>query len=184
MKITVKELALISLFVALTAIGAFLKIPFSFIPNTLQIFFVALAGVLLGSMKGMLSQAAYLLIGLVGVPIFAMGGGPTYVLQPSFGFLLGFVLGAFVIGKIVENLKTITFWKLFGAIAAGLVAIYLLGLPYLYGIYNFYLGKSLSLWMTLYNGFVIFIGGDLVSALIAALLGVKLIPILKKSRLL
>ncbi len=82
-----KDLVLIALFAALTAIGGFLNIPTPTVPFSLQFLFCAYAGVLLGWKKGMISQALYLAVGLSGLPVFAKGGGIGYVLQPSFGFL-------------------------------------------------------------------------------------------------
>ena len=83
-------LVLTALFAALTAVGAFFKIPFALAAISLQFLFTAMAGILLGAGYGALSQLVYVLIGLVGVPIFALGGGFSYVLQPTFGFLLGY----------------------------------------------------------------------------------------------
>ena len=76
----VKDLILTALFAALTAIGAFLGFKFVLASITLQFLFTAMAGVLLGRRYGALSQAVYVLLGLVGVPIFAQGGGflPLY----------------------------------------------------------------------------------------------------------
>ena len=87
-------LVLTALFAALTAIGAFFKIPFALAAISLQFLFTAMAGILLGAGYGALSQGVYVLIGLVGVPIFALGGGFSYVLQPTFGFLLGLIPSA------------------------------------------------------------------------------------------
>ena len=87
MKNKVNDLVMISLFAALTAVGAFIKIPIPHVPLTLQTLMVMFAGLILGSRRGALSQLLYLVIGLLGIPIFAQGGGPGYVLQPSFGFL-------------------------------------------------------------------------------------------------
>lgn len=96
-------------FAALIAVGAFIKIdiplPMYTMHFTLQWFFVLMAGFLLGAKLASLSVIVYLCIGLVGVPVFAAGGGPTYILRPGFGFLLGFVLAAFLIGAITEKLK-------------------------------------------------------------------------------
>ena len=93
-----KDVALCGLFAALVAVGAFIKVV---IPTgadtmnfTLQWFFVMLAAFLLGSRRAFTSVGVYLLIGLAGVPIFARGGGPAYLLRPTFGFLLGFLLAA------------------------------------------------------------------------------------------
>ena len=70
-----RNLVLTALFAALTAIGAFIRIPFAFSSITLQFFFTAMAGVLLGARCGAASQAVYVLLGLVGLPIFTGGGG-------------------------------------------------------------------------------------------------------------
>ena len=70
-----RSLILTALFAALTAVGAFLKIPFPLSAITLQFFFTAMAGTLLGKKYGALSQAVYVLLGQVGVPNFALGGG-------------------------------------------------------------------------------------------------------------
>ena len=125
-----KQLVLTALFAALTAIGAFLKIqiPVEGIPAiTLQFFFTAMAGVLLGAKYGAISQAVYVLLGLVGLPIFTMGGGFSYVLQPSFGFLLGLIPSAWVIGILCKNAKS--FWPMALGILAGLAVLYLIGTP-------------------------------------------------------
>ena len=87
----VQKMVLTALFVALTAVGAFLKIPAGAVPFTLQILFTFLAGILLGPGWGALSQLIYVLLGLAGVPLFTGGGGLGYVLQPTFGFLLGLI---------------------------------------------------------------------------------------------
>ena len=60
---------------AVTAVGAYLKIPLPMLPVTLQMTFVGLAGFWLGPWHGAASQLTYLCVGLVGVPVFAKGGG-------------------------------------------------------------------------------------------------------------
>jgi biotin transport system substrate-specific component len=74
------SLAYIALFAALTAIGAFIKIPLPYVPFTLQVLFVFFAGSLLGSERGMQSQLVYVGIGLAGFPVFTQGGGIGYFL--------------------------------------------------------------------------------------------------------
>ncbi|MBS3969060.1 MAG: biotin transporter BioY, partial [Clostridia bacterium] len=80
----VYKITLVAMFASLTAVGAFIKIPIPYLPITLQVFFVFLAGILLGPRLGALSQIVYLTLGLVGLPIFAEGGGLGYVFHPSF----------------------------------------------------------------------------------------------------
>lgn len=180
MKIKARDMAQIALFAALTAIGAFLKIPVPYVPFTMQVFFVALSGVLLGAKKGALSQAVYVLTGLIGIPIFTQGGGISYVLKPTFGYLLGFILGAYLIGHLTEKLKEKNVVGIFLCILAGLAVIYFIGVAYLYVINHFYVGNGMTLWIAILHGFLLCIGGDLVSSVVASLLSVKLLPIIKK----
>ena len=154
-----RSLILTALFAALTAVGAFLKIPFPLSAITLQFFFTAMAGTLLGKKYGALSQAVYVLLGLVGVPIFALGGGFSYVFQPTFGFLLGLIPSAWVIGSLAR--RPLTFWRSVTAMLAGLAVLYAIGVPYMALIANAYLGKALTFWQVLKNGMLIYLPGDM-----------------------
>ena len=95
-----QDAAVCGLFAALIAVGAFMKIVIPVGADTmnftLQWLFVLLAGLLLGSRRAFRSVAVYLITGLIGFPIFARGGGPAYLLRPTFGFLLGFALAAWL----------------------------------------------------------------------------------------
>ena len=179
--LTTRELILVSLFAALTAIGSFIKIPIPYVPFTLQFLFCVFSGLLLGSKLGSISQIIYIGAGLLGFPIFTQGGGISYIFNPTFGYLLGFIVAAYVIGKIIENIKSITFIKCFFTVLAGLFFVYLLGVIYLYGIYNLYLGHSVSLYWAFFYGFVIFILKDLTLCIIISLAAIKIIPVLRKS---
>ena len=134
MRTNTRMLILAALFSALTAIGAFLKFPLGAMSVTLQFLFTAMAGVLLGARWGALSQAAYVVLGLVGLPIFTMGGGLGYVFQPSFGFLLGLIPSAWVMGKLTEGEAKLP--RVVLACLVGLGVLYLVGLPYMYLILN------------------------------------------------
>ena len=89
---------LTALFTALTAVGAFIKIPVGPTPISAQLLFIALAGMILGPYWGALSQVLYVALGLAGLPIFTGGGGISYIYSPSFGFLLGFIFVPVIIG--------------------------------------------------------------------------------------
>lgn len=140
-KYSVLDWVLIGLFAALTGIGAYLRIYITpELPITLQTLIVVMAGLLLGPWKGLLSQIIYLLLGLIGLPVFAQGiGGPAYIVQPSFGFILGFILGACLAGLVEKWMKK---WPMalrtVLAGLAGMIGVYALGLPYLYFIKSFY----------------------------------------------
>lgn len=168
-----------ALFAALTAIGAFIKIPLPPVPVSLQTFFVILSGLLLGARYGALSQILYLFIGLIGVPVFVEGGGILYVLKPTFGYLIGFIFCAFAIGKILHhnekalslpralyNLKKASASRIAVACSAGLFLLYLPGVFYLYLISRFYLENGLSFKQAALSGFVYFIIWDIVKIIL------------------
>ena len=64
---------------------------------------------LLGAKRGGLSTLVYVLIGLVGLPIFTEGGGPQYILKPTFGYLLAFIITAYLVGYFREKMGTGSF---------------------------------------------------------------------------
>ena len=176
---TLYKMLLTALFAALTAIGAFLKIPAGAISFTLQVFFTCMAGVLLGPYWGALSQFLYVALGLIGLPIFTEGGGLMYVAVPTFGFLLGLIPMAFVVGLLSRKGLSRLPWlwlRLTAACVVGLAVLYLVGLPYLY----FTLGGAWSVSKTLVSGCLIFLPFDALKIVCVVLLGTKLLPILRR----
>jgi biotin transport system substrate-specific component len=183
MKLKTRDMILVALFAALTAIGAFIRIPIPYVPFTLQYFFCAFSGILLGSKLGAMSQALYVAIGLSGVPVFTNGGGLSYIFQPTFGYLIGFIVGAYVIGKLTEKIKNTNFIKSYISILSGMFFVYLFGLIHLYIIFNFYLLKPKSISWVFFYGCLTVIGGDLVLSAFIAMLSSKILPILRRSSL-
>jgi len=173
-----KRLLILSgLFTALMVLGARIKIPLTFIPITLQPFFVLLSGILLGPVYGAASQLAYLFLGLIGFPVFSNGGGLAYILQPSFGYLLGFPLASFIAGMIVHRgfslskvLPSVSVTRLIFANLAALLVIFIPGVLYLWFNLNFIVDKSLSFNGALYGGFLVFLPGDVIKMIGAILL--------------
>lgn len=172
---SLRQMTLTAVFAALTAIGAFLRIPVGFTSFTLQLFFSCMAGLLLGPAWGAASQALYVLLGLAGVPIFTEGGGLMYLAKPTFGFLLGLIPMAFFVGLAASRLRLPLFPRLLLAGLIGLVVLYAVALPYLY----LSLGGAWSIGKTLVSGCLIFLPFDLCKLLCAALLGTKLLPRLR-----
>ena len=128
------------MFAALMMIGANITsfVPFLMVggvPITLQTFFAILSGLLLGSRLGALSMTVYMLIGLAGAPVFAkFSGGFGQILSPTFGFILTFILIAYVAGRIIERKRTLPTF-----ITAALVATtinYVLGTTWMYFAYK------------------------------------------------
>lgn len=178
-----KNMILCAMFVALIAMGAFIKIPVPVVPFTLQYLFTMLAGLLLGGKKGCLAVGIYILLGLIGLPIFAQGGGIGYIFQPSFGYIIGFAVGAFVTGVIANQKNRPSFLRLLAADFAGLLIVYLLGMVYYYLISAFYLGNPIGLWPLFLYCFILAVPGDIILCIMGAFLGERLIPIIKEGKL-
>ena len=162
-----------ALLAALTAVGAHLRIPFPYVPVTLQAAFVCLSGLLLGPWRGSASQVVYIAAGLIGFPVFARGGGLHYVLEPSFGYLLGFIAGAGVCG-IVAGPAAGLFRSLLAA-WSGMLTIYAIGVLVLYLNLRFVAGADPGLTHTLQIGLAP-LPKDLLVGLLAAWVSVRLRP--------
>ena len=175
-----RKIAYCGLFIALIIVGAFIKIPIPVVPFTLQFLFTMLAGLLLGSRLGALSVFIYMILGLLGVPIFAEGGGLGYLLKPSFGYIIGFVLGSFLTGYIVEHLKTRKYYMVLVANFAGLMVVYLVGMAYYYIISNYVIDMPIGIWPLILYCFLLAVPGDIALCFVGAGLAMKLIPIINK----
>lgn len=164
----VRQLLLCSLFAALCAVGAFIKIPLAWLPITLQTFFSTLAGLLLGKKWGTLPVAVYLAMGLIGFPVFTQGGGIMYVLKPSFGFLLALLPATYLTGALAQVWPKTVCHAFFSSLAGALM-VYLVGLPYFYAITTLYLGQSLTIWPLLCACFFPTLPGDVLKCVVCAL---------------
>ena len=162
-----RSMTLAALFAALTALGAFLQIPLGFTSITLQFLFTALAGILLGPKWGAISQGVYVALGLVGLPIFTQGGGLGYVLKPSFGFLLGLIPCAALVGWLAGDRGEPK--RVIPACLAGLAVLYLVGVPYMGVVLNLYLGKGLSVGELVRMGMLVYLPGDMVKVAVVGL---------------
>ena len=161
------QLVLAGLFTALTAVGAFIKVPFPLVPLTLQSFFTVLAGVILFPQYALLSQVTYLVLGLAGLPVFANGGGLGYLFQPTFGYLLSLPLAAFVVSFLLKKSpKTKSVIKIFIASLTGLLLILFLGSVWLYFSLKFTVGSGVAFFPTVKTGALVFLPGTLVKAIL------------------
>ncbi len=164
-----KHMVYASMFGALTAVGSFMVIPLQPVPITLQSMFTSLAGILLGAYAAAWSQIIYVLLGVIGLPVFAGGkAGLGTLLGPTGGYLLGFVAAACLIGKLADARREAGLAWLLLAVAAGDAVIYLLGTLQLV------LVADLSWLEAVMAGVVPFIPGDLIKLVAAAWLGLKL----------
>ncbi|HIR29031.1 MAG TPA: biotin transporter BioY [Candidatus Choladousia intestinigallinarum] len=172
-----RSLILCAFFVALIIAGAFIKIPVPVVPFTLQFLFTMLAGLLLGGRLGAVSVCVYIILGLMGLPVFAEGGGLFYIFKPSFGYIIGFAVAAFVTGTIANRKANPSYKRLLAANFIGLAIVYLFGMVYYYLISDLYLGTPIGLWPLFLYCFILAVPGDILLCVLGAVLGKRLIPV-------
>lgn len=178
-----KNLILTAFFTSLIIIGTFIKIPIPVLPFTLQYLFTMLAGLLLGGKRGSLSVCIYIIMGLIGFPVFTEGGGMGYIFRPTFGYIIGFAIATYITGTIANKVPKPTYKRLLLANFIGLTIVYLLGMSYYYLICNFYLNTPIGIWSLFLYCFLLAIPGDIALCILAAILGQRLIPIFNQERI-
>lgn len=169
-----RVLAYTALFTALIAIGAFIQIPIPVVPFTLQLLFTTLAGLVMGARRGAGAVALYVALGLCGVPVFTAGGGPAYIFQPTFGYLVGFIVGAWVAGRLAGPSLSWSWLRLSLAVFANLLVVYAFGVVYTYIISQYYLGAPEGLLALVAYAFFIEIPGDVLVCCLAIFLAKRL----------
>jgi len=167
-------IVLASLMAALTAVGAYIYVPIGPVPIVLSTLFVILSGLLLGSRWGPTSMACYLLVGVIGVPVFAGGkGGFAHFLGPTGGYLFGYLLASWITGFISERSRGLMILDIL-AVVVGSLAIYALGVPWLKMV------TQMSWQKTLIVGVLPFLIGDAVKAFVVLILAQAIRPVLRR----
>lgn len=132
-----KNLAYCGIFVAFLCVSGIFNIPITNGAISMQVAVVFILACILERKLAVLTVIAYLILGLVGLPVFAKGGGLGYVFQPTFGFLASFVIGAFTLSSIY---KSSIFKRKIVAYIVGIIAtlliVYAVGSTYMYFIFN------------------------------------------------
>lgn len=176
----VRDLVLCSLFVALVIVGTFIRIPIPVLPFTLQLLFTMLAGLLLGPKLGATSVIIYIILGFIGIPVFTEGGGIGYIFKPTFGYIVGFAVGAYATGKIANKEKNPSMRRLLIANFIGLFIVYAFGMIYYYIISKFYLASPIGVKAIILYCFVLAVPGDIFLCFLGAMLGKRLIPMINR----
>jgi biotin transport system substrate-specific component len=174
-RISVRGMVYAAMLAALTAVGAFIAIPIGPVPITMQTLFVHLSGALLGSRLGALSQFIYVLVGVIGLPVFAGGAGGLGVLVgPTGGYLIGFIAGGgYLTGKLVEMKKKPGFGWIVLSCVVGLIVIYILGVAQLSVVADLPLTGAIA------AGILPFLIGDALKIVAATFITLKLRGMIK-----
>lgn len=164
------DAALVATGAAVVALLAQVSIPLWPVPITGQTLGVIVVGAALGSRRGAAALITYLLVGLAGLPVFAdFTGSIAAVAKPSFGFVLGFIVSAFVAGWFAERAWDRRPALAFLGFAAASIVPFLFGIPYMALILNVVMGLDYSFGGLLEVGLLPFILGGVVKAGLAAL---------------
>jgi biotin transport system substrate-specific component len=178
-----KDLAYIALFAAITAVlGLVPAVQIGPVPITAQTLGVMLAGSILGARRGFLSQLLFLALVAIGLPVLPGGGGGLAVFAgPTAGYLFSWPVAAFVVGLLTER-----FWARYNLalgvaanVVGGIVVVYAIGVPVLKAVSG--LPWSDAIWF----GAAVFIPGDLIKAVIAAVIAVQVrrsYPVIERPR--
>lgn len=171
----VTDIALVAAGAAFTALLAQVTIPMWPVPITGQTLAVLLVGATLGAARGASSLGLYLVLGLVGLPVYAPQGdgshltGAAAFAAPSFGYIVGFVLSAALVGWLSERTWDRRFFKALATFVGGSVVVFAVALPWLAVVLGG-LGVANDPLSVLQAGLFPFIVGGIIKAAIAAAL--------------
>lgn len=170
MKITTKNIILCAIFAALTAILSQISIPLPFtpVPINLAMISVFIAGGLLGTKIGAISQLVYVIIGAIGVPVYAnFTGGPGILVGPTGGYIVGYIIATIIIGVIAKRLED-SIYSYTVAMVAGILGCYFVGTAWFMHITQSGLIEALLMCV------VPFLIGDILKIILSAFLVKKL----------
>lgn len=160
-----------ALMLALLIICSQLTIPFGPVPLTMQTFSVLMIGLVLPPNYATMTAFIYLVIGLVGLPVFSGGtGGFGSFLSPSFGFAIGFIPASFILSYLNQTIKFKENLKLILSILISTVILYIIGLSYMYIVFRNILNIDTGLTHLLQLGFLPFIPGDIIKSFLAIII--------------
>lgn len=161
--IDTKELIKIALFSALIIIGSYIIIPLFPVPISLQSLFAISSGYYLSKKYANMSVLLYIVLGLIGLPVFAGGnGGIQAIFSPSFGYVIGFLVQTFYVKFKNRNLTKLNLFIMF--MVSSLI-IYAFGVIYM-GVLFKLSNKQFDLWKLLFTGMIVFLPGDMLKALV------------------
>ena len=176
-KLKIKDIVIMAMSLCIIIICSKISIPIGPIPITLQTLSVFLVALILGSFKSFIVFTLYVILGLIGLPVFSTGGGFAYIYMPSFGFVIGFIFASVVVGFASKSNK---FYLKYILCFIGLLIINIFGVSYMYLIFNFHNGINKDLISILEIGVLPFIVKDLFVVILSCIIYSRLKPVLYK----
>ena len=175
-------LTLSSLFCTLIIIGSFIRIPMpNMMPVTLQTFFVLLTALVLPIKSSTLAIITYIVLGLIGLPIFSGGGGVGYILMPKFGFIIGFLIATVIISAITLKLQNRKLWQYIVISLLGIIVIYIIGILYFAFITNVYNKSDYSAIWFIQTVFLPFLPKEIICIILSSISAYKIRPYITRN---
>lgn len=164
--LSVREMSYIGIFTAVMVVSGFIQIPLPFtpVPITLQTMTVILAGLLLKPRDAGLSLLVYVLLGAIGLPVFAGGhGGLSVVVGPTGGYLLSWIPAAWLV-SVLRGQSFNLMRAILAAVLGGVLLVYLIGVPWLA------MATGMGIQKAIVAGALPFIAGDAFKVVLAVVL--------------
>lgn len=175
-RLDARSITSLGLAVALLVIGSAIALPIGPVPISLQSLVVLTIGITMGKRLGVMAVTVYVIAGLIGLPVFAgLKGGPQYIFAPTFGFIMAFILAAYIVGAGYESSSNM---RRYASLMAATILIYTIGASYFYLVQSVHLGNSIPFVKVLQLTVLPFVLGDLIKLHIAFFVGGKLKNIL------
>lgn len=175
-RLDARSITSVGLAVALLVIGSAIALPIGPVPISLQSLVVLTIGITMGKRLGVMTVTVYVIAGLIGLPVFAgLKGGPQYIFAPTFGFIMAFILAAYIVGAGYESSSNM---RRYASLMAATILIYTIGASYFYLVQSVHLGNSIPFVKVLQLTVLPFVLGDLIKLHIAFFVGGKLKNIL------
>lgn len=179
-RLSTKDLVQIALLTSMLSVASVFVIPIGPVPITLQVFFFLLIPALMGPFKGTLSILLYILLGLIGFPVFAGGsGGFQSILSPAFGYIIGAVFVSLIVGKLYQY-KTSSLYRI-STMFIGILVLYVVGVSYQYFIMNIYLQTPITLQTIFLTNLTTFLPIDMIKAFTAGIVCQRLESVLMRT---
>lgn len=162
------NLTRVALMLTLLMVSSQFAIPIGPVAISLQTLIVLIIGLILPTSQAVLTSTLYLVVGLIGLPVFTQAmGGPHSVFLPSFGFILSFIPAVWAMSKVRRMKSNDGIHNYIVAVILGNIIIYAIGLSYMLFILVLYLGNEMSFWQILTAGMLPFIPGDIIKSVVA-----------------
>lgn len=180
-KISIRTICFVGMFTAITSVLSILQIPTPWgVPFTLQTFAMALSGYVLGKVYGTASSALYVLLGLIGIPVYAgMSAGPGVLVGATGGYIWGFIIMTFLCGIAAEQKNTTS-----GNILKVVISLLGLAACHVPGIIQLKFVTKMSFGQAALVGSVPYLLKDIISMIIAYIIAVAVTKALRSANIL